>query len=101
MSERISRFGHAADERSAASYPQLAKPQRRKASRTHEAEQHEHVPGPHGAERSLQRPVDEPERPPGEVHTRLDERLKAVRVSPGLATTLDLVPDEPELVARL
>ena len=91
----------AAGEGRSGAHPQLAKPQSREASRTNEAEQHEDVPGPDRAERPVQWPVDEPERPAGEVHTWLDERLKAVWVSPRFTTTLELVPHEPQLVARL
>ncbi len=66
-----------------------------------EAEEHEQVPGRDRPECPLQRPVDEPERPAGEIPARLDLRLEAVRITPRRPPVLELVPDEPELVADL
>ena len=93
--------GEAPGERALAAQPQLSQPERREPARADEAEEHEQVPGRDRPERPLQRPVDEPERPAGEIPARLDLRLEAVRITPRRPPVLELVPDEPELVADL
>jgi hypothetical protein len=93
--------GEPARERGAAPHSQLAQPQGAEAAGTEEGEENEHVPRGDRAERALQRPVRKAERPAGEAHAGLDERLKAVRIAPRLPPMLELVADEPELVAGL
>ena len=95
------RKGEAPGERGLATQPQLSQPERCEPAGAHEAEEHEQVPGRHGPECPLQRPVDGPEWPAGEIPARLDLRLKAVRVTPRRPPVFELVPDEPELVADL
>ena len=93
--------GEAPGERTLAAQPQLSQPERCESTRAQKAEEHEQVPGRDRPERPLQRPVDEPERPAGEIPARLDLRLEAVRITPRRPPVLELVPDEPELVADL
>ena len=90
-----------ADERRAKPEAECAQPQRGEATGADVCQQHEDVPARHRPEQRPQRPVDHRERPAGEVHARLDLRLEAVGIEPGLCTPRELVAGQPEGVGRL
>jgi len=80
---------------------QFAQPEEGRGAGAEEAEEDEGVPPGHCSEQRVERPEDEPERPPGEVRPRVDLGLEAVRVEPGRLAALQLVTGEPELPDRL
>jgi hypothetical protein len=95
------REGEPADERRAERQPERAQPQRGEAAGAHEREEDECVPAGDGAEKRLQRPVDEREGPRGEVRPRLQLGLEAVRIDPGRLAARELMAGKPQVVRRL
>ena len=90
-----------ADERRAEPEAERAQPERGEPAGADVRQEHEDVPARDRPEERLQRPVDSRERPAGEVHARLDLRLEAVRIEPGLCSARELVAGQPEGVGRL
>ena len=103
LRDAIGREGESepADERGAEREPERAQPERGEAAGADVRQQDEQVPAGDGAEQRLQRAEDGRERPAGEVHTRLDLRLEAVRVEPRRCAASQLVPRQPEVVDGL
>ena len=87
----------AAGERRADADPDRAEPEKRQATSTEVAQQHEEVPGRDRAKQLLQWPEDDGERPAREVDARLDLGLEAVRIEPRRSAVPELVAGEPEL----
>jgi hypothetical protein len=95
------REGEPAEERRAARQAELAQPHAREASGREVGQQDQDVPGDDRPERLSQRPERQPERPAAEVDPRARLRPEGVRVEPGRAAVVELVPDEPEVVDGL
>ena len=89
------------DERRGEREPERAQPERGQSTGADVGQQDEEVPAGDGAEQRLERAEDGRERPAGEVHTRLDLRLEAVRVEPGRLAASQLVARQPEVVGGL
>ncbi len=90
-----------ADERRGEREPERAQPERGQPSGADVGQEDEEVPADDGAEQRLERPEDGRERPAGEVHTRLDLRLEAVRVEPRRLAAHQLVARQPQVVGGL
>jgi hypothetical protein len=90
-----------ARERRTAREPELTKPRARKQPGENIDDELERVPAADEAEEGAERPEQKAERPACEVRLRLRLRLEGVRVAPGCAQVLELMPDEPVVVERL
>ena len=89
------------DEGGSARQAELPQPAQRGEAREDEREQHEHVPAQHDPEQVVERPEHDPVRPDGRVDGGGRLGLELVRVAPRRAAVLDLVSEEPQVVARL
>jgi hypothetical protein len=90
-----------ARERRTARQPELAQPRTRKQPGEDIDDELERVPAADEAEDGTEWPEEKAERPAREVRLRLRLRLERVRIAPGFAQVLELMPDEPVVVERL
>jgi len=86
-----------ARQRSRHAQAELPQPEEGRGAGAEKAEEDEGVPARYRSEERVERPEDKRERPPGEVRTRVDLGLEAVRVEPGRLAALQLMTRKPEL----